>query len=155
MLVHKRPGEEQSRVPFGILSGRVYGEAITLWDCEGSMEPSRLGWDCGSSSHLALKNSCDDTEALHYLPLQKVVLDPVSSYLQYRSHSKKKSPSPSAFQLFLAVSITKWSKVLMQDLLHWLHPSHVLSVSGGIRRGNVCLHEGCFFPLLLHRTALD
>lgn len=43
----------------------------------------------------------------------------------------------------------------MQDLLHWLHPSHVLSVSAGIRRGNVCLHERCFFPLLLHRTALD
>lgn len=104
MLVHKRPGEEQSRVPFGILSGSIYGEAITLWDCEGSMEPSRLGWDCGSSSHLALKKSCDDTEALHYLPLQKVVLDPISSYLQYRSHSKNHllPPQPSSSSLLSA-----------------------------------------------------
>jgi len=104
MLVYKCPGEAQSRVPFGILPGSVYREAITLWDCEGSLEPSRLGWHCGFSSHLALNKSCDDTEAFHYLPLEKVVLDPVASYLQYRSHSKKHPlpPQPSSSSLLSA-----------------------------------------------------
>lgn len=61
MLVPKCRGEAQLRLPVGILSGSI---GITLWDCEGSMEPSRLGWDCRISSHLALNESCDDTEAL-------------------------------------------------------------------------------------------
>lgn len=110
MLAAKCPGEAQFRLPVGVLSGSI---GITLWDCEGSMEPSRLGWDCEISSHLALNKSCDDTEALHCLPLENVVLDPISNYLQYRSHPKSHlhPPQPSD------VSIT-WCKTIFTGFTH-------------------------------------
>lgn len=107
MLVHNCRGEAQSLVPTGILSGSIYREAITLWGCEGSLEPSRFGWGCGFSSHPALNKSCDDTELLHYHCLEKVVLDPISSYLPYRSYSKNHLLPSSALQVLLAISTMK------------------------------------------------